>query len=150
MIKRGILIKNKLRKLKAPRIFPLEQLNVILQMKKYLEGVNMVRTLRGTMKNKAGINERKRSCPPPLFNKCPATKESKNSDQGTNTSDIPPSNKPKNNENTKDHDNSHQSQKLPTSTPHDLNKLTSNFEKHTPNLQNKQHVQKTPTETPIM
>ncbi|KAH0729945.1 hypothetical protein KY289_001133 [Solanum tuberosum] len=63
-----------------------------------------------------------------------------NSDQGTNTSDIPPSNKPHNNEITKDYDNSHQSQKLPTSTPHDLNKLTSNFDKHTLSLQNKHHV----------
>ncbi|KAH0781438.1 hypothetical protein KY290_001036 [Solanum tuberosum] len=29
-----------------------------------------------TMKNKAGINKRKRSCPPPLFSKCVATKKS--------------------------------------------------------------------------
>ncbi|KAH0729962.1 hypothetical protein KY289_001150 [Solanum tuberosum] len=28
------------------------------------------------MKNKAGINKRKRSCPPPLFSKCVATKKS--------------------------------------------------------------------------
>ncbi|KAH0776503.1 hypothetical protein KY290_007914 [Solanum tuberosum] len=56
---------------------------MMLQMKKHLEGANLVRTLMGTMKNKAGINERSRSCPPSMFSKCVATKESKRLSQKT-------------------------------------------------------------------